>query len=104
MFKIYGSKKCPDCRSCKINFDHYKIEYEFIEVLDNLKNLKTFLHYRDTRKDVFERLIKIGDIGLPAIVDENDNVFTDWEKYLLDQNLDIIYSDNESCSLGSKGC
>ena len=47
MFKIYGSAKCPDCINCKANFDEYKIEYEFIEILDNLQNLKRFLHYRD---------------------------------------------------------
>ena len=82
MFKIYGSAKCPDCINCKANFDEYKIEYEFIEILDNLQNLKRFLHYRDNNPKIFDRLIKIGDIGVPAIVDEDDNVFTDWEAYL----------------------
>lgn len=104
MFKIYGSSKCPDCINCKANFNEFKIEYEFIDVLDSLKNLKKFLHYRDNHPEVFERLIKIGDIGLPAIVDENDNVFTDWESYLKEKNLNPFYVIGESCSIGGKGC
>lgn len=104
MFKIYGSSKCPDCINCKANFDEYNIKYEFIDVLDSLKNLKKFLHYRDNHPEVFERLIKIGDIGLPAIVDENDNVFTDWESYLKEKNLNPFYVTAESCSIGGKGC
>ncbi len=104
MFKIYGSIKCPDCRNCKLNFDYYNIPYEFIEVLDSLKNLKMFLHYRDNNPKIFDRLIKIGDIGLPAIVDEDDNVFTDWEKYLTDLGKEIFYETKESCSITGKGC
>ncbi len=104
MFKIYGSNKCPDCINCKANFDEYKIEYEFVEVLDSLRNLKTFLHYRDNNPEVFNRLIEIGDIGLPAIVDENDKVFTDWESFLKEKGLNPFYVTGEACSLGGKGC
>lgn len=103
MLKIYGSKNCPDCINAKANFDYYKIEYEFIEVLDSLKNLKEFLHYRDNYPKVFDRLIKIGDIGLPCIID-NDNVFTDWETYLKNKGLEVINVTNASCSVGSKNC
>ena len=52
---------------------------------------------------VFDRLIKIGDIGLPCII-ENDNVFTDWEAYLKNKGLEIINVTNASCSIGSKNC
>ncbi len=104
MFKVYGSIKCPDCINCKANFDEYKIEYEFIDVLDSLKNLKKFLHYRDNHPEVFERLIKIGDIGLPAIVDENDKVFTDWETYLKEKGFEPFYVTGDSCTIGGKGC
>lgn len=104
MFIIYGSEKCPDCVNCKANFDKYKIEYQFVEVLESLKNLKKFLHYRDTRKDVFDRLIKIGDIGLPAIVDENDNVFTDWETYLKEKGLEPFYVTNDFCDINKRNC
>ena len=102
MLTIYGSKQCPDCVACKANFDAFGIEYTFAEVLDNLKNLKTFLHYRDT-EPVFERLIKVGDIGLPAIVKEDGTVFTDWEDYLRKMGKEPV-SASSSCSLNGNGC
>ena len=40
MLKVYGSKNCPDCRNLKLNFLKYGIEFEEIEILDSLKNLK----------------------------------------------------------------
>ena len=69
MLKVYGSKNCPDCRNLKLNFLKYGIEFEEIEILDSLKNLKEFLHYRDNNKEVFERLIEIGDIGIEQVTD-----------------------------------
>ena len=81
MLKIYGSKMCPDCVACKANFDYYHIDYEFIDINKDLRNLKEFLILRDTLP-VFDRLKKIHDIGLPAIMKEDGSVFTDWESYL----------------------
>ncbi len=104
MFIIYGSNNCPDCINCKANFDKYHIRYKFVEVLDSLSNLKKFLYYRDNNKDVFNRLIEVGDIGLPAIVDENDKVFTDWETYLKENGFEPFYVSKEFCSRNNKNC
>lgn len=103
MLKIYGSKMCPDCQACKTNFDYYGIDYEFIDINKELKNLKEFLILRDSNP-IFDRLKKIHDIGLPAIVKENGEVFTDWETYLSQQGKDIIETNLPSCSLDHKGC
>ena len=105
MITIYGSEMCPDCRNCKINFDKYHIEYEFIDINESLKNLKKFLYYRDHYKDVFDRLIQIGDIGLPCLVD-GENVFTDWETYLRNLGFrDLEYEENPNvCHIGKGGC
>lgn len=104
MLKIYGSMQCPDCVACKANFDAYSVEYEFIDVLKELKNLKTFLHYRDS-EPVFQRLIAIGDIGIPAIVKEDGTVFTDWETWLKEQGKEpIAVGEGQSCSIDGKGC
>ena len=103
MFKIYGSKMCPDCINCKANFDYYQIKYEFLDINKDLKTLRDFLILRDTL-DVFTRLKKIHDIGLPAIVDEDGSVFTDWEGYLESQNKKVINVTNTTCSLDHKGC
>ena len=95
---------CPDCVQCKNNFDLYSIEYEFIDINDSLKDLKVFLDMRD-HNPIFDRLKTIGDIGLPAIVKEDGEVFTDWESYLKEKGLDPIYQENgQSCSIDGKGC
>ena len=103
MLKIYGSEMCGDCQACKKNFDYYHIEYEFLDVCKDLKNLRQFLVLRDSQ-DVFIRLKKIHDIGLPAIVKEDGEVFTDWEKYLSEQGKEVIYETKTSCSITGKGC
>ena len=105
MIKLYGSQMCSDCVNCKANFDKFKIEYEYIDINSSLKNLKEFLHYRDNYPNVFDRLIKIGDIGIPCLV-KDDLVFTDWESYLNELGYkDLIYvSTIQTCSIDGKGC
>lgn len=105
MLKVYGSEMCSDCRNCKLNFDKFKIDYSFIDINSSLKNLKEFLYLREHYDDVFKRLKDIGDIGLPAIID-NEKVFTDWESYLINLgHNDLIYEETKkSCSIDHKGC
>ncbi|SFG85355.1 Glutaredoxin-related protein [Lachnospiraceae bacterium C7] len=105
MITVYGSPMCPDCVACKENFDKYKVEYEYIDINENLKNLKKFLKYRDS-EPVFDRLKAIGDIGIPACIDENGKVFTDWEGYLKEQGYEVIEveTQGQSCSIDGKGC
>ena len=104
MLKVYGSAMCPDCRACKANFEANKIEFEFIDINENLHNLADFLKLRDSQP-VFEKWKKVGDIGIPRIVDEDGNAFTDWEGYLTEKGLPITYQDaGPSCSITGKGC
>lgn len=103
MLKIYGTPKCPDCVNCKANFDLYNIEYVYLDIMDNLKYLKEFLHYRD-HYEIFDRLKKIGDICIPAIIDEDGNPFTDWEKYLKEKGLEPKEFSNSYCEIGKKNC
>jgi len=104
MLKVYGSKMCPDCRECKMNFDLNGIDYEFLDVTESLKYLRDFLILRDSNP-VFDRLKIIHDIGLPGIVKEDGEVFTDWESYLAEQGLPISYRETgKSCSVDHKGC
>ncbi len=91
MITIYGSEMCPDCTACKHNFDKYGVEYNFLDINKDLKYLKEFLIHRDTNP-VFDRLKKIYDICLPACIDEEGNVFTDWETYLRNRGLEPVYN------------
>jgi glutaredoxin-related protein len=105
MLKVYGSPMCPDCRNCKINFDKYGVEYEYIDINASLKNLKEFLILRD-REECFVRLKKIHDIGIPAIMDGH-RVFTAWETYLKELgHTDLEYEkyEGQACSIDGKGC
>ena len=54
---------------------------------------------------MFEKWKKIGDIGIPGIVSDDGKVFTDWEGYLIEKGLPIVYKENgQACSLDRKGC
>lgn len=104
MFKIYGSEMCPDCVACKLNFDTYGIEYEFIDINKRLRDLSDFLKLRDT-DPVFDHCKEIGDIGLPALVREDGSVFLSWDKYLKESGFSVIgFGDGASCSVDGKGC
>ncbi len=108
MFKIYGSPMCPDCRECKANFDVNNVPYEFIDINENLHNLKVFLMMRDS-DPVFDHCREINDIGLPALVREDGTVFLDWETWMKENGMEVkSYEVPEpshiACSLDRKGC
>lgn len=90
----------------KENLDRNQITYVFVEVLENLGNLSAFLAIRD-REPVFDHLKAVNDIGLPALVDENGKVWTDWESWLRENNYEIFIAEasvGQACSLDRKGC
>ena len=104
MLKVYGSTMCPDCRACKVNFEANHIEFEFIDINENLHNLGEFLKLRDS-EPVFDKWKKVGDIGIPGIVGEDGEVFTDWEGYLAGKGLPVVYTESgEACSITGNGC
>ena len=105
MIKVYGSKFCPDCVNCELNFKTYGIEFEYFDINEGLRNLKKFLILRDS-EPVFERLKAIHDIGIPACVDEDGTVFTDWESYVGRLGHKVISGEpaGKACSINGKGC
>lgn len=104
MLKVYGSPMCPDCRECEANFDANGIEYEKIDINASLRNLKELLALRDSLA-VFEPVKAQGGIGIPAIVAEDGTVTLDWEGYLKERDIPIVYREAALvCSLDGKGC
>ena len=104
VLKVYSSELCPDCRECKANFDAHGIKYQMIDINESLRNLKEFLALRDALP-VFDEIKAAGGIGIPALVTEDGTVTLDWEGYLAERNLPIVYKENgPACSLDSKGC
>lgn len=95
MLKFYGSRLCPYCREGRANFDAHGIAYEYFDINESLKNLAEFLEMRDTLP-VFAALRAEGDIiALPAIVKEDGTVFADWEAYLQELGLDVVYREED---------
>lgn len=110
MIKIYGSKFCPNCEHAKLNFDHYNVPYEYIDINESLKNLKEFLHIRDTNK-MYDKIKEEGLIGIPTmVVDDNSPTF-DWCTILKDKGATVILDledckkeEKKVCSLKDRNC
>lgn len=105
MIKVFGSKMCVDCKKCELNFNAYKIEHEFVDINESLKNLKQFLAYRDSNP-AFDDAKKHNRIGIPACIDEDGRLFTDWESYVEGLGHKVLSDDGDSasCRIDGKGC
>ncbi len=73
MPKVYGSMLCPDCVEAKEHFEKVNYKYEFVNITESMKNLKEFLALRDNRKE-FEEIKKLGYIGIPAILTDDNKI------------------------------
>lgn len=73
MPKMYGSMLCPDCIEAKEYFENIDYKYEFINILENMANLKEFLYLRDTRKE-FDEVKSFKYVGIPAILTDDNKI------------------------------
>ena len=102
MIKVYGSKMCGNTKNFRYNLDYYKIEYEFIDINESLKNLKEFLKFRDTSPK-YNRIKEQGGIGLPTIINQDGSLILRWREFLEDLGYKIqnrseeCIDDNENC-------
>lgn len=105
MVKIYGSKMCPDCIRCMLNMDANGLEYEYVDINADLKNLKQFLIYRDTLP-IFNHCKEIYDIGVPALVLDDGTVTLKWPDYIRNCGGDpsVYTDDGNACSTDGSGC
>lgn len=78
MLKIYGSMQCPDCVQCREDLDRAGTEYEFVDILENLRDLKAFLRLRDVSA-LFDGCRREGLIGIPCLVWEDGSLSLDWD-------------------------
>lgn len=73
MPKFYGSLTCIDCVEAIKYFKAINFQYEFIDINENIENLKDFLKIRDNRLE-FKEIKELGYVGIPAILMENDSI------------------------------
>lgn len=81
MLKIYGSMLCPDCVQCRQALDDAGVAYEYLDLADNLKNLKEFLKLRDENA-LFDSVKREGKIGIPCILMEDGAMLLRWEELM----------------------
>lgn len=74
---VFGSKHWPDCEPVKEYLSKNNIKFAYLDITENMFNLKKFLKYRDNRKE-FDEIKKAGRVGLPCIV------VNDGEKIIFD--------------------
>lgn len=63
---IYGTSICPDCVEIKKYLSTKDFEYEYIDITENISNLKSFLSLRDTRAE-FDDVKANKYVGIPAM-------------------------------------
>lgn len=78
MLKVYGSHLCSGCREAIEKLNNEGVEYEFLDITENLSYLKEFLKYRDTL-EMYEPIKEIGRIGIPTYVLEDGTVTMEYK-------------------------
>ena len=63
---VFGSSMCPDCVVMKEELDKRGIKYLYLDITENLANLKKFLKFREN--SAFDFAKENGSIGIPAMV------------------------------------
>ncbi len=82
MIKVYGSHMCRESRQLQENLDANDIRYQFIDINENLRNLKRFLRMRDNL---------VPDDGEPTL---------NWQQWLQDQGYRVDGEAQQCCLLG----
>lgn len=63
---VFGSSLCPDCIVMKNELDKRGVKYLYLDITENLANLKKFLKFRENK--VFDFAKENESIGIPAMV------------------------------------
>lgn len=81
MLKIYGSPLCPDCVQCIKELEEAGVEFLFLDICQELPNLKAFLKLRD-ENELFDPIKQNGQIGIPCLQREDGTITLAWDEYL----------------------
>lgn len=64
---VFGSSMCPDCGPFKEVMDESGVRFLYLDITENLANMKKFLKARDNMKE-FDEVKDEGRIGIPSLI------------------------------------
>ena len=105
MTKIYVMESCPDCIEVKQLYRDNP-EYELIDIGQQTRSLKDFLHLRDNHP-AFEKVRERGSIGIPCFVKEDGSVIISLKHYdaaMEAERTSAQYASGAACNLDGTGC
>ena len=73
---LYYAEQCPDTAPFVAELKRLGVEYEEVEVLSSIPNLKQFLRLRDNHAE-FDSVKAKGYAGVPALLLEDGRVILD---------------------------
>lgn len=72
---LYYDKHCPDTQGFMDYLDEHKIAYTPCDITENMRNIKEFLHWRDT-SSLFDKVKEVGAVGVPLIcVNQGEDLY-----------------------------
>lgn len=78
---VFGSKHWPDCEPAKEYLSENNVKYAYLDITENMINLKRFLKYRDNF-DEFDEIKQASRVGLPCIVvNDGEQIIFDYNEF-----------------------
>lgn len=84
---FYGSAQCKDCVELKALLEEKRVHFGYVDVLDGLGHLKKFLSIRDAHPDVYEHARSEGFIGIPTLVVNDTDVYSEPDRATVEHIL-----------------
>lgn len=77
---VFGSSMCPDCIVMKKALDERKVKYLYLDITENLANLKKFLKFRENT--AFDFAKENGTIGIPVmVINDGEKIIFSMEEF-----------------------
>ena len=87
MITLFISDKCSDSKKAIEAFKNSNLNYETINITENMDNLRFFLHFRDNSK-FFKSTKRQNKVGIPTIMINNGEHFIEFNDSINLDNLE----------------
>lgn len=82
---VFGSKHWSGCEPMKEFLSENEVKYAYLDITENMLNLKLFLKYRDNASE-FRTVKEEGRVGVPCVI------INDGEQIIFEQK-DLVIGD-----------